>query len=175
MKELIFLDVDKDDVDGLKAALDATGLYSEPTEFRRGVMSCTGLEFCKLSHATTKARAIRMVDDLEEALGDVDVPITISLNGCPNSCARTQVSDIGFKGQTVTDAEGNRVEGFQVHLGGAMGLGHEAWGRKLRGHKVLADEVSDYVIRVVGNFKEHAEPGEQFRDWVVRADEELLK
>lgn len=175
MKELIFLDVDAADVDEFQAALDATGLYSSPSEFRRGVISCTGLEFCKLSHATTKARAIALVDDLEEALGDVDVPINISLNGCPNSCARTQISDIGFKGQTVTDAEGNRVEGFQVHLGGALGLGHEDWGRKLRGHKVLADEVPDYVIRVVGNFKKDARPGEQFRDWAVRADEELLR
>ncbi len=171
-KELLFLDVEERDVAALSKALDATGLYSTPSEFRRGIISCTGLEFCKLAHVTTKARAIELVDELEARLGDLNVPLKISLNGCPNSCARTQVADIGLKGQTVTDAEGNRVEGFQVHLGGALGL---EWGRKLRGHKVIASELGDYVVRVVEKFKQQREEGEQFRDWVLRAIEEDLQ
>ncbi|MGV0341760.1 nitrite/sulfite reductase [Corynebacterium mastitidis] len=173
-KELLFLDVPREKLADLAAALDEVGLYSAPSEFRRGIISCTGLEFCKLAHVTTKTRAIALVDELEERLGDVDVPLKISLNGCPNSCARTQVSDIGLKGQTVTDAEGNRVEGFQVHLGGSMSLDPN-FGRKLKGHKVLAEEVGDYVVRVVTAFKEQRREGEQFRHWVVRADEEALK
>ncbi|WP_339019163.1 nitrite/sulfite reductase [Corynebacterium simulans] len=170
MKELLFLDVKEDDIPALSRALDETGLYSQPSEFRRGVISCTGLEFCKLAHVTTKARAIELVDILEDTLGDLDMPISIALNGCPNACARSQVSDIGLKGQIVTDSEGNRVEGFQVHLGGALGLSPD-WGRKLRGHKVIADEVPDYVIRLVQKYKEQREEGEQFRHWVLRADE----
>lgn len=173
-KELLFLDVAEGDVEDLQKALDETGLYSNPTEFRRGIVSCTGLEFCKLAHTTTKARAIELVDDLEDRLGDIDVPLKISLNGCPNSCARTQVADFGFKGQTVTDDEGNRVEGFQVHLGGALGL-DPFFGRKLRGHKVTSEEVGDYVVRVVEKFKEQREPGEQFREWAVRAEEADLQ
>ena len=174
MKELLFLDVKEDDIPALSRALDETGLYSQPSEFRRGVISCTGLEFCKLAHVTTKARAIELVDILEDTLGDLDMPISIALNGCPNACARSQVSDIGLKGQIVTDSEGNRVEGFQVHLGGALGLSPD-WGRKLRGHKVIADEVPDYVIRLVQKYKEQREEGEQFRHWVLRADEEDLQ
>ncbi|WP_294164018.1 nitrite/sulfite reductase [uncultured Corynebacterium sp.] len=174
MKELLFLDVEEEDIPALSRALDETGLYSQPSEFRRGVISCTGLEFCKLAHVTTKARAIELVDILEDTLGDLDVPISIALNGCPNACARSQVSDIGLKGQIVTDSEGNRVEGFQVHLGGALGLSSD-WGRKLRGHKVVADEVPEYVIRLVNKYKEQREEGEQFRHWVLRAKEEDLQ
>lgn len=174
MKELLFLDVEEEDIPALSRALDETGLYSQPSEFRRGVISCTGLEFCKLAHVTTKARAIELVDILEDTLGDLDVPISIALNGCPNACARSQVSDIGLKGQIVTDSEGNRVEGFQVHLGGTLGLSPD-WGRKLRGHKVVADEVPEYVIRLVNKYKEQREEGEQFRHWVLRAKEEDLQ
>lgn len=174
MKELLFLDVAEEDIPALSRALDETGLYSQPSEFRRGVISCTGLEFCKLAHVTTKARAIELVDILEDTLGDLDVPISIALNGCPNACARSQVSDIGLKGQIVTDSEGNRVEGFQVHLGGTLGLSPD-WGRKLRGHKVVADEVPEYVIRLVNKYKEQREEGEQFRHWVLRAKEEDLQ
>ncbi|AGF73558.1 nitrite/sulfite reductase [Corynebacterium halotolerans] len=173
-KELIFLDVEREQLGPLAAALDEVGLYSNPSEFRRGIISCTGLEFCKLAHVTTKARAIELVDDLEDRLGDLDVPLKIALNGCPNACARTQVSDIGLKGQTVTDADGNRVEGFQVHLGGSMSLDPN-FGRKLKGHKVIADELGDYVVRVVNNYKRERNDGEQFREWVQRADEEALK
>ena len=174
MKELLFLDVEEKDIPELSRALDETGLYSQPSEFRRGVISCTGLEFCKLAHVTTKARAIELVDILEDTLGDLDVPLSIALNGCPNACARSQVADIGLKGQIVTDADGNRVEGVQVHLGGALGLSPD-WGRKLRGHKVVADELPEYVIRLVNKYKEQRDDGEEFRHWVLRADEEDLQ
>ncbi|MGP5496466.1 nitrite/sulfite reductase [Corynebacterium flavescens] len=174
MKELLFLDVEEEKIPALSRALDDTGLYSQPSEFRRGVISCTGLEFCKLAHVTTKARAIELVDILEDRLGDLDVPLSIALNGCPNACARSQVADIGLKGQMVADSEGNKVEGFQVHLGGALGLSPD-WGRKLRGHKVIAEELPEYVIRLVEKYKEQREEGEQFRHWVLRAPEEELQ
>lgn len=173
-KELLFLDVEPEQVEPLSQALDEIGLYTKPSEFRRGVVSCTGLEFCKLALVTTKARAIELVDDLENRLGDLDVPLRISLNGCPNSCARTQVADIGLKGQLVTDAEGNKVEGFQVHLGGALGFDSD-FGRKLRGHKVTSAQLGDYIVRVVEKYKQQREPDEQFRDWVLRAAEEDLQ
>lgn len=173
-KELLFLNVEKNDVDGVVSALDAEGFSATPSSFRRDIISCTGLEFCKLALVTTKARAIDLADQLEHRLGDLDVPLKISLNGCPNSCARTQVADIGLKGQIVTDDDGNRVEGFQVHLGGALGM-HPDFGRKLRGHKVTSAGLDDYVVRLVENYKEQRHDGEQFRDWVVRADEAVLQ
>lgn len=173
-KELIFLNVEPGAVDGLLDALEAEGLSARPSAFRRDIISCTGLEFCKLALVTTKQRAITLADQLEERLGDLDVPLKISLNGCPNACARTQVADIGLKGQIVTDDDGNRVEGFQVHLGGAVGM-HPDFGKKLRGHKVTSAELDDYVVRVVENYKEQRNEGEQFRDWVLRADEAVLQ
>ena len=173
-KEILFLDLEEEQIEPFSRELDEMGLYAKPSEFRRGLLSCTGLEFCKLAHVTTKSRAIELADELEEQFGDLDSPITISLNGCPNACARTQVSDIGLKGQTVTDEEGNRVEGFQVHLGGTVGEGAN-FGRKIRGHKVTSTELTDYVVRIVSNYKEKRNEGEIFRDWVLRADEEDIK
>ena len=173
-KELLLLGVAPEDVEKLQGDLKEMGLYSNPSEFRRGLLSCTGLEYCKLAHVTTKSRAIELADELEERFGDLDSPITISLNGCPNACARHQVSDIGFKGQMVVNGEGEKVEGFQVHLGGTIGEGAN-FGRKLRGHKVLSTELTDYVTRVVQHYVDHREEGETFRQWVVRADEADLR
>ena len=88
-----------------------------------------------------------MVEELESRLDAMDSPITVHINGCPNSCARIQVADIGLKGQLVVGPNGDQVEGFQVHLGGGLGL-DAGFGRKLRGHKVTADELPDYVERL---------------------------
>jgi sulfite reductase (ferredoxin) len=137
-------------------------------------MACTGIEFCKLAIVDTKNRARDLVAELERRFPDLDVPITVNVNGCPNACARTQVADIGLKGQLVLDADGNQVEGFQVHLGGATGL-HANFGRKLRAHKVTSVGLDDYIINVVSAFLAEREPGESFAAWVVRADEQVLR
>ncbi|HEY4597845.1 nitrite/sulfite reductase [Corynebacterium sp.] len=173
-KELLFLDLTPENADKLAAELEKEGLSAKPSAFRRDIISCTGLEFCKLAHVVTKQRAIQLVDELEERVGDLDVPLKISLNGCPNSCARSQVADIGLSGKVLTDEDGNRVEGFQVHLGGKVGL-EPGFGRKLRGNNVFSEDVGDYVVRVVENFKEQREDGEEFSSWVARAEEEALR
>ncbi|HNJ79255.1 MAG TPA: nitrite/sulfite reductase, partial [Marmoricola sp.] len=109
-----------------------------------------------------------------ERFPELDTPISINVNGCPNACARTQVADIGLKGQLVLDDEGNQVGGFQVHLGGGIGL-HNTIGKKLRAHKVTSEGLGDYVAVVVGNYLIDREPDESFANWVERADEILLR
>jgi sulfite reductase (ferredoxin) len=175
-QKIVVLDVPDRRVDVLKAALNTLGLQAEPSPWRRSTMACTGIEFCKLAIVETKERAIRLVEDLEKRLADVtpDVPISIHLNGCPNACARTQTADIGLKGMIVTDAAGVQVEGFQVHLGGGLGL-DAGFGRKLRGLKVTSSELGDYVERVVRRFDQQRAPGERFAQWVTRAAEDDLK
>lgn len=177
-QKLIVLDVADDKVDQLIADLDALGLPANPTPWRKNLMACTGIEFCKLSFVETRRRSQDLVPELEKRLADInaqlDVPITVNINGCPNSCARSQVADIGFKGQLVDDGDGNQVEGFQVHLGGALGF-DSAFGRKLRQHKVTSAEVGDYIDRVVRNFLKHRDEGERFAQWAVRADEADLR
>jgi sulfite reductase (ferredoxin) len=176
-QKLIILDVPDDKLDELTAGLDALGLPSRPTHWRKNLMACTGIEYCKLSFADTRVRAQSLVPDLERRLEDInadlDVPVTININGCPNSCARIQVADIGFKGQMVDDGNGPE-EGFQVHLGGSLGL-DSGFGRKLRQHKVLATELGDYIERVIRNFVKQREDGERFAQWAVRADEADLR
>ena len=136
-------------------------------------MACTGIEFCKLAIVDTKNRARDLVAELERRFPDLDVPITVNVNGCPNACARTQVADIGLKGQLVMDGD-RQVEGFQVHLGGATGL-QANFGRKLRAHKVTSAGLDDYVTDVVTHFLADREGDESFATWVARADEELLR
>jgi sulfite reductase (ferredoxin) len=173
MQKILVLDVPADQVDSLIAEAEQIGLSARPHAWRRSVMACTGIEFCKLAIVETKAQAARVIDELEQRLGELDSPITVNLNGCPNSCARIQVADIGLKGQLVPGPSGEQVEGYQVHLGGGLGL-DAGFGRKLRGHKVTAEELPDYIERVAKHFLAERTDGERFAQWVARADETAL-
>lgn len=173
-QKMIILDVEQDQVASLTAGLEALDFQVTPSPFRRGTMACTGIEFCKLAIVETKGRGASLIDELERRMPDFQEPITINLNGCPNACARIQVADIGLKGQLVLDDDGNQVEGYQVHLGGALGL-EAGFGRKVRGLKVTADELPDYVERVLRNFEAQRTDDERFAQWAARAEEGALK
>ncbi|WP_114560691.1 nitrite/sulfite reductase [Desertihabitans aurantiacus] len=173
-QKLLVLDVPDEQVEAAVTALEALGLTARPSEFRRGVMACTGIEYCKLAIVETKARAASVVVELEERLPDFDSPLTLHVNGCPNACARTQVADIGLKGMLVPGPDGEQVEGFQVHLGGSLGV-DAGLARKTRNLKVTADELGEYVARVTGRYLEQRTDGETFARWARRADEDDLR
>jgi len=167
-QKLLILDVPERNISELVAELDGIDLQASPSAFRRGTMACTGIEFCKLAIVETKQRARDLYSELDRRLPGFDTPITINVNGCPNSCARFQLADIGLKGSIVDGGEG-----FQVHLGGSLGT-DPAFGRKLRGLKVTADALPDYVERLLRSYQASRADGEQFASWVRRADERLL-
>jgi sulfite reductase (ferredoxin) len=176
-QKMVIVDVPADATEALAAELEAADLRARPSTFRRHTMACTGIEFCKLAIVETKGRAASLIDELERRLPGFDVPVTINVNGCPNSCARIQTADIGLKGQLVTDESGNQVEGFQVHLGGTLSGGDatgSGFGRKVRGLKTTADGLPDYVERVLRHFQEARDPGESFAAWTLRASDEEL-
>ncbi|MFD7416584.1 nitrite/sulfite reductase [Kitasatospora purpeofusca] len=172
-QKMIVLDIAEDRVESLVAGLEALDLRVTPSPFRRGTMACTGIEYCKLAIVETKERGRTLIDELEQRLPGFTEPLTININGCPNACARIQVADIGLKGQLVTDEQGNQVEGYQVHLGGALGL-EAGFGRKVRGLKVTKDGLPDYVERVLTRYQEDRAEGERFAQWTARASEEQL-
>ncbi len=179
-QKLLVLDVPADEVAPLVDELKGLGLHADPSPFRRHTMACTGIEFCKLAFVDTKDTATATIAELENRLGDVklELPITLNLNGCPNSCARIQTADIGLKGQILTGADGEHEFGYQVHLGGGLASADRedaGLGRTVRGLKVSADELPAYVERVVRRFADDHEPGETFSAWAKRSDEDALR
>jgi sulfite reductase (ferredoxin) len=173
-QKIVVLDVDPDRVDDLILGLTEIDLLvGDVSPFRRNTMACTGVEFCKLAIVETKGRAVALISELEARLPEYKLPLAIHVNGCPNSCARIQVADIGLKGIRALDADGNDVEGFQVHLGGR--IGQEAnFGRTVKGLRLPADDLPDYVERLTRRFVDEREGDETFSDWAIRTDETAL-
>ena len=180
-QKLVVLDVAPDAVDEVVSGLERIGLSVSPSPFRRHTMACTGIEFCKLAIVETKATAATAIAELEQRLADVtdqlDTPVTLNVNGCPNSCARIQVADIGLKGMVVT-TDGEQGAGFQVHLGGGLASADRdeaGLGRTVRGLKVTAADLPDLVERLVRRWLDQRAGGETFCSWAHRVDEEELR
>ena len=174
-QKVLVLDVPEENVDALVAAMKPWGMDAKPSPFRRSTIACTGIEFCKLAFVETKGLAARVIDDMEQRLADVEIPTPISLhiNGCPNSCARIQTADIGLKGQYIGEEYV-----FQVHLGGGLASPDRdegGLGRTVRGLKITADNLSDYVERVTRTFLRERRPEQSFAEWALSAEEDSLK
>ena len=172
-QKLVILDVPPENTEALVSALEGQDLRVRPSAFRRGTMACTGIEFCKLALAETKMRAQFLYQELEERLPDFDEDIQINVNGCPNSCARFQVADIGLMGAIMPRTNGTKSDGFLVHLGGHLGEGH-AFGRKVKGVRVYGEDLADYVEALIRRYQVRSNGHRSFAEFVnTLSDDEL--
>jgi ferredoxin-nitrite reductase len=63
----------------------------------RGLVSCTGAQFCSLALIETKNRALELVRQLEVQL-EVPSLVRIHWTGCPNSCGQVGGRPRGGRG-----------------------------------------------------------------------------
>jgi ferredoxin-nitrite reductase len=145
-----------------------------PKAFERGVVACTGSEFCRFGIVETKIRAVEWAREMDERVGDGigQEAIRMHFSGCSASCAQPQIADIGFRGETAK-TEDALVEGVDIGLGGS--LGHDAafidW---VEGAKP-ADDVPDALVAVFEKFKEERREGERFYEWARRRPNKELR
>jgi sulfite reductase (ferredoxin) len=179
-QKFVIVDVEQPATTELAARLDELDLPVAPGSFRKGVMACTGIEFCKLAIGETKGRARWLAEELDKRLPGFDEEIRIHVNGCPNSCARFQVADIGLMSALARRPDGTKSDAFLVHLGGAMGEardgeGGASFGRKVKGVRVFAEDAADYVETLVKRYRAGRGPAEpSFTEFVRSMDDDEL-
>ncbi len=172
-QKVVILDVQPARAEELVARLDDLDLRARPGAFRKGMMACTGIEFCKLAIGETKGRAQWLYQELERRLPDFDEEIRIHVNGCPNSCARFQVADIGLMSALQVRPDGTKSDAFLVHLGGTMGDG-PAFGRKVKGVKIYAEDAADYIETLLKRYRMERDGHRSFSEFVGSLDDEAL-
>jgi sulfite reductase (ferredoxin) len=172
-QKLVILDVDAARADELVARLEELNLRTHPDAFRKGMMACTGIEFCKLAIGETKRRATWLTEELAARLPDFDEEIRIHVNGCPNSCTRFQVADIGLMSALRVRPDGTKSDAFLVHLGGTMGEG-AAFGRKVKAVKIYAEDAADYVEALLRRYRSRRADDDTFSTFVDRLDADGL-
>lgn len=171
-QNFLILDVPAANVPALVAELAGLDLHVRASSFRRGTISCTGRQFCKLAHVETKARAEEVIRHLEKNIPDFDDHLRISVTGCTNACAQYQISEIGLVG-VKGQVNGAEAEFFQIQLGGHLGR-DAALGRKLN-KRVPVAEAKHYLENIINVYRTHRQTGERFYEFVNRYDVKQLE
>ena len=165
-QNLIITGVPEERLDYLLAEPLLERYSPNPGAFERGVVACTGSEFCRFGIVETKVRAVEWAREMDERVGDVgQEAVRMHFSGCSASCAQPQIGDIGFRGETAK-TQNAIVEGVDVGLGGSLGK-DAAFIDWVEGAKP-ADEVPDALISVFERFEEERREGERFHEWARR-------
>jgi ferredoxin-nitrite reductase len=147
-----------------------------PGPFERGVVACTGSEFCRFAVVETKERAVKWARALDAQLSQGDQQaagvIRMHFSGCSASCAQPQIADIGFRGDIAHVAE-HIEEAVDIGLGGSLGP-DAAFIDWLTG-AMPVDRVPDALVRIVGRYRDEHRPGEAFYQWARRSNPEDLR
>jgi ferredoxin-nitrite reductase len=145
-----------------------------PGAFERGVVACTGSEFCRFGIVETKIRAVEWAREMDERVGDSigQEALRMHFSGCSASCAQPQIGDIGFRGETAKTKDAI-VEGVDIGLGGSLGR-DAAFIDWVEGAKP-ADDVPDALVAVFEKFKEERRDGERFHEWTRRRPNQELR
>lgn len=147
-QNFIIIDVPTENTHHLIKQLALYKIDADPSPFKARTLSCTGLNFCKLAISETKDKAMELTEYLEERFPNFKDTLSISVNGCPNSCAHPHVVDIGLLGLKVKDEEGNTVPGFELILGGNLEGEKSSFGEKTK-LKMRPDQVNGVVENIV--------------------------
>ena len=122
-QNLIISDIAAENIDLVKAAIEAIGLSWKTNSIRNGLIACTGSAGCKFGASDTKANAIQIAEHVETRI-QLDFPVNIHLTGCHHSCAQHYIGDIGLIAAKVDSgaaSDDEQVEGYHVHVGGGYG------------------------------------------------------
>lgn len=165
MQNLLLPHVPENGVPAVQAALERAGMAVEGSAFRRGTLSCTGKEFCKLAVTETKQFASELIVELERRMPGYPLPLRINLNGCPNSCGQHWIADVGLQGTRVRTPAG-AADGFDVYLGGGLGADARLARRTLG--RVLATELPERLENLFRYYLAQRHPDEDFRYFVER-------
>ena len=172
MQNLIVVNVPTLNAAPLAKELEDIGLKVHASPFFRGIVACSGTEFCKLAITETKAFSRWLVDELEERLPGFDQHLKLHVTGCPNSCGQHWIADVGIEGKKIKTPSG-LVDAYYFCVGGALGL-HQGTARPV-GYRCAATEVPDALERLLAQYLAEREPGENLRRFFARHSDTQLR
>jgi ferredoxin-nitrite reductase len=119
-----------------------------PSEIQRGLVSCTGTDFCNLALIDTKTRALALAREFERRI-EASRPLTVRWSGCPASCGNHHTADVGLQGCKVK-VNGKIVDGVHVFIGGRGGREPRAAEKAFA--DVPCDELPEVLDRLIRFF-----------------------
>mgnify|MGYP001195076240 FL=1 len=110
-QDLILVNIDKNDVDVIKELFEKYNIdtHEKYSSIKKMSMACPALPTCSLAVAEAERYLPKLLEQLEN-MGYGNEDIKIRMSGCPNSCSRPPVSELGLIGATLGK--------YNIYLGG---------------------------------------------------------
>ena len=172
MQNLLIVNVPNHNAQALANELEASKMPVGGSPFWRGVVACSGSEFCKIAITETKSFSRWLVEELEERLPGFEQHLKLHVTGCPNSCGQHWIADIGIEGKKIK-VDGRQQDAYYFCVGGAVGL-HQSVARPI-GYRCLASEVPDAIERLLRRYLYERSPEENLRHYFARRSDEELR
>jgi ferredoxin-nitrite reductase len=170
-QNIIISDVPDEKVEELLKEPLLKRLSPFPKTFEGYAVSCTGSEFCNLALTETKGLMKEVAEYLDTQV-QLDTPVRIHINGCPNSCGQQQIADIGLMGGKSKTAKG-MVESYTISIGGHL-LGAGRFNTQLKG-RIVKDHVPFVLKGLILYYKENRNEQERFTEFVERVGIEAFQ
>ena len=119
-QNVIITNVANQDVARLVDELLLRDLPHDPSGIMRGLVSCTGIDYCHMALIETKELALKTAAALEHAFGGQKKLLTMHWSGCPAGCGNHGAADIGLLGKNVKIGD-EVVDAVDVFVGGRSG------------------------------------------------------
>ena len=172
MQNLLIVNVPQRDATTVARELEVAALPVQASVFARGTVACTGSEFCKLALTETKGFARWLTQELEERLPDFQEHLRLNITGCPNSCGQHWIADIGIEGKKIK-VDGRMVDAYYFCIGGSVGQ-FASIARPV-GYRCAASDVPDAIERLLAEFNDGRESGENLRRFLARHSNEDIR
>ena len=163
-QDVILADIPESRIDAVQTIVDEMGLGKPATSTLRTLsMVCPALPTCGLAITEAERRLPDVISQLEAA-GLGEERVTIRMSGCPNSCSRPPVAELGLIGKS--------VNGYNLHVGGSPNGSRLAF---LLREDVPAEEIPGQIELLIRLYREHGTGDEAFGDFCHRLGDEQLR
>ena len=157
-QDLILCDIPGSAVREIQSVLRHFGIAPDQgySPLRVSSMACPALPTCGLAITEAERRLPGLVTELERR-GFGNEAVVIRMAGCPNSCSRPPVAEIGLIGKSVNS--------YHVYVGGSASGTRLA---QLYREDVPSEQLADLIGELFTNYRKHRTTEEGFGDWAHR-------
>jgi len=165
-QNILIVDIDPRDRPTIETILAKHGLEYDASPFERRALACPALPTCGLALAESERVLPRLLASLRDAwhaAGLSDNEPTVRITGCPNSCARPTLAEIGVIGTS--------ADRYHLYLGGnPQSTRLNARYRE----NVRLDEIASVLAPLFCAYAQQRTATESFGDFCARTTSERL-
>ncbi len=150
--------------------LELTKEIRRTTRLGRSI-SCIGATICQIGVQNSQGLLGKILKYFEEKEFTEDILPALSISGCPNSCARHQVSEIGFQGKKKRVGE-ILEDAYALQIGGSVGEAGAVMGKE--SGDLLERDIPEFLYQLALTLKERKLEYKEYRQLHGAELEELI-